>query len=89
MEPTDLRDGHHSPERRRLHLAWPWTVVFERLMGTYRVVVSEVGTQEPAEMGLAQNEEVIQALTANGADHPLDEGVLESCRLQLMPSMHR
>ena len=27
-------------------------------------------------MGLAQNEEMIQALAANGADDPLDEGVL-------------
>ena len=27
-------------------------------------------------MGLAQNEEVIQALAADGADHPLHEGVL-------------
>ena len=84
MEPTDLRDGHHSPERRRLHLAWPWTVVFERLMGTYRVVVSEVGTQEPAEMSLAQNEEVIQAFSADGADHPLHKRVLQSRQLQLI-----
>ena len=38
------------------------TVVRERLMGTHGVVVGEVGTQEPAQMGLIENEEVVQAL---------------------------
>ncbi len=41
-------------------------------MGTRRVVVGKVGAQQSAEMGLVQNEEVIQALAANGANDPLD-----------------
>src|SRR2546425_5116551 len=40
------------------------------------VVVDAVGAQESAKMGLAQNEEMIEALAANGADDPLDKGVL-------------
>src|SRR5438132_4040290 len=76
VEPADLRDRHHPPEPWRLHLAWPWTVVFGRLMRTYRVVVGEVDAQQSAEMGLAQNDEMIQALVPNGADEPLDKGVL-------------
>jgi len=48
-------------------------------MGTYRVVVREVDAQQSAKMGLAQNDEVIQALAANGADEPLDKGVLPGC----------
>ncbi len=65
MEPADLRDGHHTSERWRVHLSWPWTGVFKRLMGTHGVVVGEGGTQEPAEVGLIQNHEVSQALAAD------------------------
>lgn len=55
--------GSPPPARaRRLHVAWPWRVVFERLMGAHRIVVAEVGTQEPAKMGLTENHEVIQAV---------------------------
>jgi hypothetical protein len=39
-EPADLRDGYDTPERWRLHLAWPWTVVVERLMWARGVVVT-------------------------------------------------
>ena len=49
MTPVDLRDGHHTPERWRPHLAWPWTVVVERLIGTHGVVEGDVGTQEAGE----------------------------------------
>jgi hypothetical protein len=45
-----------------LHLTRLRTVARERLMGTHGVVVGEVGTQEPAQMGLIENEEVFQAL---------------------------
>jgi len=31
-------------------------------MGAHRIVVAEVGTQEPAKMGLTENHEVIQAV---------------------------
>jgi hypothetical protein len=49
ITPVDLRDGHHTAERWRLHLAWPWTVVVERLIGTHGVVEGDVGTQEAGE----------------------------------------
>src|SRR5712692_8226686 len=76
MEPADLRERHHPPEPWRLDVAWPGTGVFERLMGTYRVVVGAGDAQQSAEMGLAQNDEVIQALAASRADEPLDTGGL-------------
>ena len=43
------------------------------------VVVGHVGAQKPVEMSLVQNEEVIQALAADGPDCPFDEGVLPGC----------
>src|SRR2546427_4328190 len=62
MEPADLRDGHHRPARWRLHVSWSWTVVVERLMWPHRIVVGDVGAQEPAEMRLVPDEEVVEAL---------------------------
>jgi hypothetical protein len=75
MEPTDLRDRHHAPERGRLHLSRPWRVVCERLMRARDVVVTEVGVQESTEMRLVQDEEVVEALPADGADEPFPEGI--------------
>ena len=56
--------------------SWLGTVVVERLVWPHGVVVGEVRAQEPAQMGLTQNEEVVEALAADGADHPFREGVL-------------
>jgi hypothetical protein len=65
MEPADLRDGHHRPERGRLHLAWPWTVVAERLMWARGVVVGDVTAQDSVEMSLIQDEDVVEAFSAD------------------------
>jgi hypothetical protein len=64
VEPVDLWDGHGTPERWWLHLAWPRTGVGERLMRPHSVVVGDIGPQEPEKMGLTQNDEMVQALTA-------------------------
>ena len=62
MEPTDLRDGHHAPELGRMHLAWLGTVVVERLVWPRGVVGADVAVEEPAEMSLVQDEDMIHAL---------------------------
>ena len=56
------------------------TVVVERLVRSCGVVVGTVGAQESAEMGLAQDQAMIQALAAKGADDPLDKRVLPGAR---------
>ena len=76
MEPADLRDGDDPATWRGVDVSWLGTVVVERLVWPRGVVVGDVGAQEPAEMGLVQDEEMIQALAADGADDPFDEGVL-------------
>ena len=48
------------------------------------VVVGTVTTEKPAQMGFAENREVIQALATDGADHSFHEWVLQSRQLQLM-----
>jgi hypothetical protein len=65
MKPADLRDGHDAPERWRLHLAWPGTVIVERLMRARGVVVGDVGAEESAEVSLVQEEDVVEALPAD------------------------
>jgi hypothetical protein len=76
MEPADLGDGMDPPARRRLDVSWDGAVVLERLMWTRAVVVGTVTTQEPAQMGFAENQEVVEALAADRADDPLHERVL-------------
>jgi hypothetical protein len=65
VEPVNLWEDHDTPARWRLHFAWPGTGVIERLMRTHSVVVGDLGSQQPAKMGLTQNDEMVQALTAD------------------------
>jgi hypothetical protein len=76
VESADLRNGDDPAAWWRFDSSGLGTVVVERLVWPRGVVVGGVGVQESAEVGLAQNEEVIQALAPDGADHPLHEGVL-------------
>src|SRR5438552_17768227 len=76
MESADLRDGDDRATWRGFDDSWLGTVVVKRLVWSRGVVVDAIGAQESAKMGLAQNEEMIEALAANGADDPLDKGVL-------------
>jgi hypothetical protein len=71
-----MRDRGHPPKGWRLNIAWPWSIVGERLVGTRGVVVGNVGAEEPAQMGVLENDDLIPALAADGADHPFHEGVL-------------
>ena len=40
------------------------------------IVIGKVGAQEPAEVAFVEHEDVVEALSADGADHPLCVGVL-------------
>jgi len=62
MEPANLRNSDDPTTWRGFHDAWLGTVVVERLVWSRGVVVGTVGAQESAEMGLAQDEDMIQAL---------------------------
>src|SRR6516164_4722308 len=75
MEPADLRNRNDAATWRGLHDSWLGTVVVERLVGPRGVVVAAVAAEEPAEMGLVQDEEMIQALPADRADEPFREGI--------------
>jgi hypothetical protein len=76
MKAADVRDRDDPATRRGFYSSWLRTVVVERLVWPRGVVVANVAAQESAEMVLAENEEMIQALAADGADHALCKGVL-------------
>jgi hypothetical protein len=76
MQSANLGDRHYAPEGWGLHRAGSRSILLERLMRARGVVVGHVGAQESAEMGRAQDDEMIQALAAKGADDPLDKRVL-------------
>jgi hypothetical protein len=56
-----------------------WGLLLSSVVGTHGVVVGNVGAQEPVEMSLVQDEEMVEALAADGADHSLHEGILPGC----------
>ena len=64
MEAANLRGGDLTPERGRLYRSEPGKVAVKRLMGPHGVVVGDAATQELAQMGLAENHDVIHALAA-------------------------
>ena len=76
MKPADLRNGDDPATGRWFDHSWLGTVVVERLVWSRGVVVGEIRAQDAAEMGLAQNDDVIEALAADGADDPFGERVL-------------
>ena len=79
MEPADLRDGDDPATWRGFDDSWLGTVVVKRLVWPRGVVVGEIRAQDAAEMGLAQHDDVIEALAADGADDPCGERVLPGC----------
>ena len=58
----------HRPRRRAIH--------GKRAVTAPAVVVREVVAEEPPQMPLVEDDDVVQALAADAADHPLDERVL-------------
>src|SRR5213593_644583 len=76
MKDADLRDRYDASGRQRLDFSRARTVIAERLMGTRRVVVSKVRSEQAAEMPLVEHDEVVEAFPPNRADHPFGEGIL-------------
>ena len=74
MEPANLRNRDDPATWRGFHDSWLGTVVVERLVWPRGVVIAEVAAEEPAEMRLVPDEEMIEALAAKGADDSLDTG---------------
>ena len=86
VEATDLGQGDHAAVLRWLDRARLRCILLEREMRPRAVVVAQVALQTTSQMSLVQDDDVVEKLAADGADHPLGERVLPGgawCRKNL------
>ena len=76
MEPADFRKLHDSPHRWRFDGTWLGRFLVEREMRSGSVVVVQVASQDPPQVTLAENDDVVQAFPTDRADDPLDVRIL-------------
>ena len=76
MQAADLRHLDDVTTIGRLHRAWDRTVVGERSVWAYPMVIFEVRFENLPKLALMEHDESIQALSPNGAHQPFDERIL-------------
>src|SRR5437763_1683488 len=91
MQAADFRNLDHLTERRKLDGSADGRIFFERQMRTASFVVFEIILQNPAQPGLMENNDVIQAFATDGAHQSFRKGILprRSRRSQDFPNAHR
>ena len=91
MQAADFRNLDHLTERRKLDRSADGRIFFERQMRTASFVVFEIILQNPAQPGLMENNDVIQAFATDGAQQSFRKGILprRSRRSQDFPNAHR
>ena len=81
VKSTDFRERHHAPFRRRVDASWRGRVLLEGQMGSRPVIIGDIARKQAAQMSLAQNDDVIQTLAAEGSD--------QSLRVRILPGAGR
>src|SRR5262249_5206734 len=76
MQAADFRQLYDPARPGELNRPEVRSVLVQREMGARPVVVREVAGQDAAEVSLAENKHVIQALAPDGTDQALSERVL-------------
>jgi hypothetical protein len=76
VQAADFGKLHDPPRRGKLDRPEVGCVLVEREVGTRLMVVSGVSGQDAAEVTIAEDENVIQALAPDRADEPFREGIL-------------
>src|SRR5216684_4991671 len=76
VESADLGQGNDAAVIGRLDGAWLGRILVEREVRPRAVVVAEVVAQTTAEVLLVEDDDVVEELATDGADHALGEGVL-------------
>ena len=74
MQAAEERDGHDLSNR--VDGTAERGVLPESKMSTGAIVIIGVGAEDPAKMRFAQDHDVIEAFSADGADEPFDVSVL-------------
>ena len=76
MQAAEVRDLHDGAAGRRLHSPWDWRILVQREVPSPLVIVGEVLLEVAAQRALVPPDEVVEALTPQGADHTFHERVL-------------
>ena len=76
VQAADFGKLHDLPCRREFDRPQVGRVLVEGEVGPHLMVVGEIAGQDAAEVSLAEDEHVIQALAPDRADEPLREGIL-------------
>ena len=71
VKSTDFGERHNATFRRRLDASWRWRVFLEGEMRSRPLIVGDVSSKHATQMPLAQNDDVVQTLAAQGSDHSL------------------
>jgi len=69
-------EGNGGERSDRLHGTTKRDVLFERKVGKDAIVIVGIGSEDLAQMGLAQDQDMVQAFAADRADDALDIGIL-------------
>ena len=76
VQPADQWDGNDGSLRRRFDRARNGRVPFQRQMRARFVVVDSVTRQDSPQVMLTEDDEVVGALSPDGADHPFAVWIL-------------
>ena len=76
MQATDFRNRHDSARVGKLDSPDIRRIFVEREMCASPVIVGKVADEDAAEVPFAQDQDVIQTLTSDGADKSLCKGIL-------------
>jgi hypothetical protein len=76
MEAADFGDSEDVTDRRRLQRPGIWRIFRQCQMGPCPMIVGEVSRQHAAQMRFADDEDVIEALAADGSDQSLHVRIL-------------
>jgi hypothetical protein len=76
MQAPDLWEGNDIACGGKLYATRPWAVLVEREMRSGVLMILKIARQDAAQVALAEDDNVIQAFTANRTDETLDVGIL-------------
>ena len=76
VESADLRDGDNPAGVSSLHHSGFWRIFIQRQVSPGLVIISPKRLQMAAQRSFTENDDVIQAFTADCADHAFHESTL-------------
>lgn len=76
VESAKMRECDDVAGTRWMNGPWLRALLGQRQMSSGRMIVGHVGTKHAAQMVLAENDVVVEAVSSNRSDQPLNVGIL-------------